>query len=92
MKTLPMVAALLAAIACTPACASPAGMSEADEAIARMQITDVLNRYALAHNTDDVDGYVALFTEDGQFGQAKGKAAIAEMARKGAVTLHRSHV
>jgi hypothetical protein len=46
------------------------------EAADRAEIEALMWRYVRALDTLDVDAYVALFTEDAQFGNAKGREAI----------------
>ena len=61
--------------------AQPPGMTEIDEAVAKMQIQEVMYRYALYHNTDRPEAYAGLFTEDADFfGQLHGRDAIYQMA------------
>jgi hypothetical protein len=47
--------------------AQPPGMTEMDEVVAKMQIQEVMYRYALYHNTDRPEAYAELFTEDANF-------------------------
>ncbi len=68
------LAALLSAIATTAL-----GADEADfarQARDRAEIEALMWRYVRALDTLDVDAYVALFTENAQFGNAKGRDAI----------------
>jgi len=61
--------------------AQPPGMTEMEEVAAKMQIQEVMYRYALYHNTDRPEAYAALFTEDANFfGFIHGRDAIYEMA------------
>lgn len=73
--------AMATALVSGPCRAAPAGMSEIDEAVAKMQIQELLYRYALTHNTDDPEGYARLFTEDADVMGTKGRDAILKMAR-----------
>lgn len=63
------------------AVAAPPGMSATDEMVAKMQIQELMYRYALTHNSDDPKGYASLFTEDGDFMGIKGRDAIYKMAQ-----------
>lgn len=63
-----LVAAGLVSTMSVPAWAAPAGMTDIEEAAAKTQIAELMYRYGLTHNTFDVEGYVALFTSDAQFG------------------------
>lgn len=49
------------------------------EANDRAEIQALMWRYVRALDTLDVDAYVAVFTEDGQFGNAKGRDGIRTM-------------
>lgn len=55
----------------------------ADEARAedRAAIEALMWRYVRALDSFDADAYAAVFTEDGQFGQTKGRDALKEMVR-----------
>ena len=59
------------------------GMAAMQQAKDRAEIEDVMWRYARALDTLDADGYVAVYTEDGQFGTGeratKGRAALHKM-------------
>jgi len=46
------------------ACAVPAFADEYKDALDRFMITELMYRYAIAHNTGDVKGYADLFTDD----------------------------
>jgi len=81
MKACILAAVLIGTVAAAPVWAAPRQLSETEIAVARIQIVDLINRYALIHNTDDPQGYANLFTEDGEFGPLKGRAAILEMAK-----------
>lgn len=87
------VAAVVAgALVASPCAAERGSLSETDVAVATIQIEQLVNRYALLHNTDDPAAYAALFTEDGQFGEIKGRDAIGKMAQDAVPLLHQSHV
>ncbi len=81
MKAYLLAAVLASTVAAAPAASASRRLSETEVAVARIQIIDLINRYALIHNTDDPQGYADLFTEDGEFGPIKGRAAILEMAK-----------
>jgi len=87
MKRYLLAVALAGAFIPVPCLAAP-GMSKTGEAVAKMEIMDLINRYALTHNTDDPEGYAGLFTEDGEFGPFKGRDAILVMARNEVKKLH----
>ncbi len=72
-----LVAAMLAG---TPALAAP--KSDADilrEARDRDEIEHLAWRYARALDRFDAEAYVAVYTEDGSFGQVKGREALFNM-------------
>ena len=62
--------------------AAPPGMTEIDEIVAKVQIQELIYRYALMHNTDDPEGYAGLFTEDADLMGTVGRAAIRAMAER----------
>jgi hypothetical protein len=68
----------------TAALAAVPGMTDIEAVVAKSEITELMYRYALAHNSFDADGYVALFTDDAQFGTGpyafKGKEGIRKLA------------
>lgn len=70
--------------------AGPAGDSYAED---RAAIIDVQNRYVLAMDYFDADGYAAVFTEDGVLdwsrGEVKGRAAIREFMASGTYDLRK---
>jgi hypothetical protein len=66
--------ALLTAAATTATAADDAKLVR--EAADRAEIEALMWRYVRALDTLDVDAYVVLFTEDAQFGAAKGREAI----------------
>jgi hypothetical protein len=69
-----VLAALVFALATTASAADDAkSIREAND---RAEIQDLMWRYERALDTLDVDAYVAVYTEDAQFGQAKGSDAI----------------
>jgi hypothetical protein len=73
-------AALALLLAGAPAVA--AAQSNADivrEARDRAEIEGLMWRYARAIDTWNADAYVAVFTEDGSFGNVKGRAALHKM-------------
>lgn len=75
------VSLIFACLLPTLSLAQPPGMTEMEEAVAKMQIQEVMYRYALYHNTDRPDAYAELFTEDANFfGFIHGRDAIHEMA------------
>jgi len=45
-------------------CAVPAFAGAYEDALDRFMITELMYRYAIAHNTGDVQGYADLFTDD----------------------------
>lgn len=82
IKPILAAAAVAAMILTAPCLAAPPGMSEVDEFVAKMQIQELLYRYALYNNSDDPEAYAALFTEDADFmGTVTGRDAILKMAR-----------
>ena len=56
----------LCAIVTLWACAVPAFGGPYEDALDRFMITELMYRYAIAHNTGDVKGYADLFTDDAQ--------------------------
>ena len=81
MKKLPGLTAFLAGVIPSLSLAQPPGMTEIEELVAKMQIQEVMYRYALYHNTDKPEEYAELFTEDADFfGLIHGRDAIYEMA------------
>ena len=65
---------------------------EREAVLHRFRITELMNRYAVAHNTSDLKGYADLFTEDAVLQDqtmcyefARGRAAILDAAEKGRV-------
>lgn len=85
----PALATLFVAVPCT---AQSSSLTDVEETVAKVQIQELIYRYALIHNTDDPEGYAALFTEDGEFGPFKGRAAILEMARGEVVKMHKGGI
>jgi hypothetical protein len=83
------ISALAAAFVSMPAAAAPPGMSDIEEVVAKQQIEELMYRYALYQNGDNPEGYAGLFTDDGQFGPVKGRAALLEMAKNEVVKLHK---
>jgi hypothetical protein len=77
MRTLPCLVALavLATAAAAPASAGDTARW-AREANDRAEIQALMWRYERALDTLDVDAYVAVFTDDAQFGNAKGRDGI----------------
>lgn len=68
---------------------SSAWAGEYEDAMDRFMITEVMYRYALAHNTSDVEGYANLFTDDAVIYEAtmgyvyaQGRKAIMDAAKK----------
>ena len=53
---------LFACLLPTLSLAQPPGMTEMEEVVAKMQIQEVMYRYALYHNTDGPEAYAEPFT------------------------------
>jgi 3-phenylpropionate/cinnamic acid dioxygenase small subunit len=80
MRTLAQLSALAAVLSF--AVTAPVAADEATwarEANDRAEIQALMWRYERALDTLDVDAYVAVFTEDAQFGNAKGREGIRTM-------------
>lgn len=76
------VAIALSAVLLSTVCrAAPPGMSEVDEMVAKMQIQELMYRYALNHNTNNPEAYADLFTQDADLMGIKGHDAILKMAQ-----------
>ena len=75
------VVSAMAILLSNVAAATPPGMTEVEEVVAKMQIQELMYRYALTHNTDNAEAYAALFTEDADLMGVKGRAAILKMAQ-----------
>jgi hypothetical protein len=77
------VAAQQATSAARPPAASPGGISavgiQAGTPQDRAAIEKLMWKYDRMLDTYDVDGYAMLFTEDGAFGQTKGRDALRKM-------------
>jgi hypothetical protein len=86
-KALSLVVVLLAA--CAPASGPPSSTYAED----RAAIIDLQNRYVLAMDYFDADGYAAVFAEDGVLdwarGEVKGRDAIREFMASGTYDLRR---
>jgi hypothetical protein len=71
--------------------AAPQPQAEASDAADRLAILDVQNRYILAMDYFDADGYAAVFTEDGVLdwarGEVIGRAAIRDFMATGTYDL-----
>ena len=89
MRKLAHVLVMIASLVSVPSIAAPAGVSDVEEMVAKHQIEELMYRYALYHDTNNPEGYTNLFTEDGEFGSVKGRAALLEMAKKEVVKLHK---
>ncbi len=89
MKTFVLALSAMTILSSAPSAAAPAGMTDIEEVVAKQQIEELLYRYALYQNTDNAEGYVNLFTEDGQFGAVKGRTALTEMAKNEVIKLHK---
>lgn len=77
------------ALALMGAVIPPASADEYKDALDRFMITEIMNRYAILHNTSDIEGYANLFTEDAimyddtmHYEFARGRAGIREEAKK----------
>jgi hypothetical protein len=55
--------------------------NERDDTLERFRITELMYKYALYHNLTEPEEYASLFTEDGEFGPVKGRAALIAMAK-----------
>ena len=81
---------LLAALSLTACAPGSEGDSDAAD---RAAIIDLQNRYVLAMDYFDADGYAAVFTEDGVLdwarGEVKGRAAIREFMASGTYDLRK---
>lgn len=80
MKRLLVVLSVAGVLPLTVSFAAPRGMTEIDEVVAKVQIQELMYRYALTHNTDDPEGYTSLFTEDADLMGIVGRDAILKMA------------
>ena len=81
---------LLSVVLLLAACAGRSGDGEAAD---RLAIIELQNRYVLAMDYFDADGYAAVFTEDGVLdwarGEVKGRAAIREFMANGTYDLRK---
>lgn len=71
-----------ACLALSMALAAPAFASDADvirEARDRAEIEKLMWEYARALDTGNAEAYAAVYTEDGSFGDVKGRAALKKM-------------
>jgi SnoaL-like domain len=55
--------------------------NEHDDTLDRFRITELMYKYALYHNLTEPEEYASVFTEDGEFGPVKGRAALIAMAK-----------
>jgi hypothetical protein len=60
---------------------TPARAGEREDVMDRFLITELMYKYALYHNLTAPEEYASLFTEDGEFGPVKGRAALIAMAK-----------
>jgi hypothetical protein len=83
----------LSVVGLLAACAPATGPTESTYAEDRAAIIDLQNRYVLAMDYFDADGYAAVFTEDGVLdwarGEVKGREAIREFMASGTYDLRR---
>lgn len=72
---------LMSLVLVAQACATGAHANERNDALERFLITELMYKYALYHNLTEPEEYAALFTEDGEFGQAKGREALIALTK-----------
>ncbi len=84
---------LIATVLLLAACAHVPGSNVSSEAADRLAILDLQNRYVLAMDYFDADGYAAVFTEDAVLdwarGEVKGRAAIRAFMADGTYDLRK---
>lgn len=85
---MPRVRAVLVACTLLFAPLSYAHADKRDDALDRFMITEIMYKYAIAHNTSDIEGYANLFTDDAviyddtmHYEFARGRSAIIAAAK-----------